>query len=82
MEPKPHEKILNWSNAIVNARPIVDRKWLLANGKVCIVTVVRDGREGVGNYEAIIVNESQSCQTWGRNARTLLAHAKRRAGNL
>ena len=75
-------KILNWSNTIVNARPIVERKWLLVNGKTCIVTVVRDGREGVGNYEAIIVNETQSCQTWGRNARSLMAAAKRRAGNL
>lgn len=82
MEPKPHEKIWNWCNAIVNARPVVERKWLLTNGKVCIVTVVRDGRKGVGAYEAIIVNETQSCQTWGNNARSLMAAAKRRAGTL
>lgn len=83
MEPKPHEQIVNLSNQLVNCRPIVQRVWL---GNVfsppTLVTIVRDGRKDVGNYEAIIVTETSMVQTWGRNARTLLAHAKRRAAGI
>jgi hypothetical protein len=83
MEPnRPNAHILDLSNKIVNCRPIVERAWMSLNGAIHLITIVRDGRPGVGNYEAIIVNETQSCQTWGRNARTLLAAAKRRAGTL
>jgi hypothetical protein len=79
---RPNAHILDLSNTLANCRPIVSRDWRIVNGKVHLITVVRDGRPGVGAYEAIIVNETQYCQTWGKNARTLLAAAKRRAGTL
>jgi hypothetical protein len=75
--------MLDLSNQLVNCRPIVERVWL---GNVfsppTLVTIVRDGRKDVGNYEAIIVTETQTVQTWGKNAKTLLTHARRRAAGI
>lgn len=77
MEPKPHGHLLDWSNKLVNCRSIVERKWLLVKGQVCVVTVVKDGRPEVGKYEGILVMDGYSRQMWGNNARRLLAAVKR-----
>jgi hypothetical protein len=75
--------MLDLSNQLVNCRPIVERVWMGAyTGIVALVTIVKDGRKDVGNYEAIIVTETQTVQTWGKNAKTLLTHARRRAAGI
>ena len=78
-----NDRIVELSNKLVNCRPIMERVWL---GNVfsppTLVTIVRDGRKDVGNYEAIIVTETSMVQTWGKNAKTLLTHARRRAAGI
>ena len=47
-----------------------------ADMAVCIA-LVRDGRPGTGNYQAIEVwNNGETRQTWGNRQRSLLAHIR------
>ena len=80
---RPNGKMLDLSNRLVNCRPIVERVWMGAyTGIRALLTIVECDKHCTEKYEAIIVTETQVVQTWGKNAKTLLTHARRRAAGI
>jgi hypothetical protein len=70
-------QVLDYTEQMVNARPVAKREWVAVKGQQACITIIRDSFQG-SNYEAVVVaTNGQSRITWGKNSRNLLASVKR-----
>ena len=75
----PDQQMIDTARQLANGRTILQHGGY-SNGAwtKAYITIVKDGRPEVGNYEAIIVtNHGSIRQTWGNSQRTLWARVRR-----